>query len=71
MDADSSHRRDRLALREGAGRAPARSHFRALEALAPREPRFTHGVYARYAAEVGPASQGAVLVPPQLVAQPR
>jgi dihydroxy-acid dehydratase len=42
-----------------------------LEALVPREPRFTHGVYARYAAEVGPASQGAVLVPPQLVAQPR
>ncbi|MGN6869157.1 MAG: dihydroxy-acid dehydratase [Solirubrobacteraceae bacterium] len=34
---------------------------RRLGALTPREPRFTRGVYARYAAEVGPASEGAVL----------
>jgi dihydroxy-acid dehydratase len=44
---------------------------RRLEALVSRTPRFTHGVYARYAAEVGSASQGAVLVAPRLVAQPR
>ncbi len=30
MDADKSRRRDRAALRAGAGRAPARSHFRAM-----------------------------------------
>jgi len=41
---------------------------RRLASLTPREPRFTRGVYARYAAEVGPASAGAVLVPPELVA---
>jgi dihydroxy-acid dehydratase len=35
---------------------------RRLDALAPRAPRFTRGVYARYAAEVGPASEGAVLL---------
>jgi dihydroxy-acid dehydratase len=34
---------------------------RRLGALPPREPRFTRGVYARYAAEVGSASEGAVL----------
>lgn len=39
-----------------------------LGALAPPEPRFTRGVYARYAAEVGSASAGAVLLPPQLIA---
>jgi dihydroxy-acid dehydratase len=32
-----------------------------LAALTPRAPRFTRGVYARYAAEVGSASEGAVL----------
>jgi dihydroxy-acid dehydratase len=41
---------------------------RRLGALAPPEPRFTRGVYARYAAEVGSASEGAVLLPPQLTA---
>jgi dihydroxy-acid dehydratase len=50
---------------------PEHELARRLEALIPREPRFTHGVYARYAAEVGSASRGAVLVPPQLVAQRR
>ncbi len=35
---------------------------RRLGALAPREPRFTRGVYARYAASVGSASEGAVLL---------
>jgi dihydroxy-acid dehydratase len=34
---------------------------RRLGALLPWEPRFSRGVYARYAAEVGPASEGAVL----------
>ena len=29
----------------------------------PPEPRFTRGVYARYAAQVGSASEGAVLLP--------
>jgi dihydroxy-acid dehydratase len=38
-----------------------------LAALTPREPRFTRGVYARYAAEVSPASEGAVLLAPRLV----
>jgi dihydroxy-acid dehydratase len=42
---------------------------RRLGALSPWEPRFTRGVYARYAAEVGSASEGAVLGPPQLVAE--
>src|SRR6185312_66123 len=37
---------------------------RRLGALAPRAPRFTRGVYARYAAEVGSASEGAVLFAP-------
>jgi dihydroxy-acid dehydratase len=32
-----------------------------LAALTPREPRFMRGMYARYAAEVGSASEGAVL----------
>ena len=36
---------------------------RRLGALNPPEPRFTRGVYARYAAEVGSASEGAVLLP--------
>ena len=36
---------------------------RRLGALAPFESRFTHGVYARYAAEVVSASEGAVLAP--------
>ena len=36
---------------------------RRLAALNPPEPRFTRGVYARYAAEVGSASEGAVLLP--------
>jgi len=36
---------------------------RRLAQLTPRVPRFTRGVYARYAANVGPASEGAVLVP--------
>lgn len=40
---------------------------RRLAALTPREPRFTRGVYARYAAEVASASEGAVLLPPGLV----
>jgi dihydroxy-acid dehydratase len=35
---------------------------RRLAGVAPHEPRFTRGVYARYAANVGPASEGAVLV---------
>ncbi len=35
--------------------------LRRLGALTPTEPRFSRGVYARYAAEVGPASEGAVL----------
>jgi dihydroxy-acid dehydratase len=35
-----------------------------LAALTPPEPRFTRGVYARYAAHVGPASEGAVLLVP-------
>jgi dihydroxy-acid dehydratase len=34
---------------------------RRLAALTPRESRFTRGVYARYAAEVASASEGAVL----------
>ncbi|MBV9816747.1 MAG: dihydroxy-acid dehydratase, partial [Solirubrobacterales bacterium] len=34
---------------------------RRLKALAPPEPRFARGVYARYSAEVSSASQGAVL----------
>jgi dihydroxy-acid dehydratase len=34
---------------------------RRLGALPAREPRFTRGVYSRYAAEVGSASEGAVL----------
>ncbi len=42
---------------------------RRLAALVPRRPRFTRGVYARYAAEVGSASDGAVLLPPRLVAR--
>ena len=29
----------------------------------PPEPRFKRGVYARYAAQVGSASEGAVLLP--------
>ncbi|HEY1518869.1 MAG TPA: dihydroxy-acid dehydratase [Solirubrobacteraceae bacterium] len=36
---------------------------RRLAALTPREPRFTRGVYARYAADVASASEGAVLLP--------
>ncbi len=36
---------------------------RRLGALNAPEPRFTRGVYARYAAEVGSASEGAVLLP--------
>jgi dihydroxy-acid dehydratase len=36
---------------------------RRLAALDPPEPRFKRGVYARYAAEVGSASEGAVLLP--------
>ncbi len=43
---------------------------RRLAGLTPREPRFTRGVYARYAANVGPASEGAVLVATERVAQP-
>jgi dihydroxy-acid dehydratase len=42
---------------------------RRLGELTPWEPRFTRGVYARYAAEVGSASEGAVLSAPQLVPQ--
>ena len=43
-----------------------------LAALTPYEPRFTRGVYARYAAQVGSASEGAVLSPArEPVAQPR
>jgi dihydroxy-acid dehydratase len=43
-----------------------------LAALVPHEPRFTRGVYSRYAAQVGPASEGAVLSPArEPVAQPR
>jgi dihydroxy-acid dehydratase len=45
---------------------------RRLAALTPREPRFSRGVYARYAAQVGSASEGAVLSPTrEPVAQPR
>jgi dihydroxy-acid dehydratase len=45
---------------------------RRLAALAPREPRFTRGVYARYAAQVGSASEGAVLSPTRVpTAQPQ
>jgi dihydroxy-acid dehydratase len=40
---------------------------RRLATLPPREPRFARGVYARYAAEVGAASEGAVLLASQLV----
>jgi dihydroxy-acid dehydratase len=36
---------------------------RRLAVLAAPRPRFTRGVYARYAAEVGSASEGAVLLP--------
>jgi dihydroxy-acid dehydratase len=45
---------------------------RRLAALTPREPRFTRGVYARYAAQVASASEGAVLLPrtPRLGDQP-
>jgi len=39
---------------------------RRLVALEPWEPRFTRGVYARYAAAVGSASEGAVLLPPDV-----
>jgi len=42
---------------------------RRLDAVRPREPRFSRGVYARYAAEVGSASDGAVLRPPALLAR--
>ena len=42
---------------------------RRLSAFIPPEPRFTRGVYARYAAEVGSASEGAVLHPPQPVGE--
>jgi dihydroxy-acid dehydratase len=45
---------------------------RRLAALTPHAPRFTRGVYARYAAEVGSASEGAVLGTPHApVAQHR
>ena len=46
---------------------------RRLDALMLPEPRFSRGVYARYAAEVGPASEGAVLraLTREPVTQPR
>jgi dihydroxy-acid dehydratase len=45
---------------------------RRLGVLIPPEPRFTRGVYARYAAGVGSASEGAVLhVTRELTAQRR
>lgn len=44
---------------------------RRLDALDPWEPRFARGVYARYAATVGSASEGAVLeVPTELRSEP-
>ncbi len=42
---------------------------RRLDALTLPEPRFARGVYARYAAEVSSASEGAVVKAPQLVPQ--
>ena len=39
-----------------------------LAALEPWEPRFRRGVYARYAAAVGSASEGAVLAAPEVAA---
>ena len=66
MDADKSRRRDPAALRSGPGRAPARSHFRAMGIDPDRLGGPIVGVYARYAASVGSASDGAVLVPRDL-----
>ena len=42
---------------------PAEELERRLAAWAPPPPRFTHGVFARYAAAVGSAADGAVLSP--------
>jgi dihydroxy-acid dehydratase len=44
---------------------------RRLAAVEPWEPRFKRGVYARYAAAVGSASEGAVLLPPEVPAAAR
>ncbi|MBV8219570.1 MAG: dihydroxy-acid dehydratase [Solirubrobacterales bacterium] len=44
---------------------------RRLAALEPWEPRFARGVYARYAAAVGSASEGAVLLSPEVPAAVR
>jgi dihydroxy-acid dehydratase len=44
---------------------------RRLAALEPWEPRFKRGVYARYAAAVGSASEGAVLLAPEVPTAPR
>jgi hypothetical protein len=63
MDAEKSRRRDRAALRSGAGRAPAGSHFRAMGIDPDRLGGPIVGVYTRYAASVGSASEGAVAVP--------